>query len=346
MQILGEEDLIKYPFLEETKEYIAKLGLTLNDFISNEFEKVIRRCELRLMSSRYPPELYTLDKDTDLLSFILAVIIIKASQREDMFSRFAFNEANRAEYFLKTEENKSVLTYILKRLLNINILEVDYSIGSSHYEYAIHVKDYIKLSSSLKSVHWKIVNKIVDNGLVYLKRREIIRLARDRMYQEIYKRIKDAPTPIVPQNLQYLVDIVRNRPLPKRFAKNLVPTEDPPCVTQILDKIKASKNLSHYERFFITTFLLKRGKTVDEIISLFSLSPDFNEKIARYQVEHIAGLRGGRKQYNVPDCKTLFSQGLCYKNESCNNISHPLNYKLKRVEKLDGEKRRLPKKEI
>ncbi|MBC7090850.1 MAG: hypothetical protein H5T50_02935 [Nitrososphaeria archaeon] len=339
MQILGEEDLVKYPFLEETKEYIAKLGLTLNDFVSNEFEKVIRRCELRLMSSRYPPELYTLDKDTDLLSFILALIIIKASQREDVFTRFAFNEANRAEHFLKTEENKRVLTYILKRLLNINILEVDDFIGNSHYEYAIHVKDYIKLSSSLKSIHWKIVNKIVYNGLVYLKRREIIRLARDKIYQEIYKRIKDAPTPVVPQNLQYLVDIVKNRPLPKRLAKNLVPTVDPPCVTQILDKIKAGKNLSHYERFFITTFLLKRGKTIDEIISLFSFSPDFNEKIARYQVEHIAGLRGGRKQYNVPDCKTLFSQSLCYKNESCDNISHPLNYKLKKVEKLWREEK-------
>ncbi|MEM2506211.1 MAG: hypothetical protein QXG36_01000 [Nitrososphaeria archaeon] len=346
MQILGEEDLIKYPFLEETRQYIAKLGLTLDDFTLNEFEKVIRRCELRLMSSKYPPELYTLDKDTDLLSFMLAVIIIKASQREDVIARFAFNEASRAEYFLKTEQNKNILTYILRRLLNINIYEVDYAICNEYYEYAIHVKDYVKLSSSLKSLHWKIVNKIVSNGLVYLRRQELIRLARDKIFQEIFKRIKDAPTPIVPQKLQYLVDIVRNRPLPKRLHESSVLTEDPPCVKQILDKIKSGKNLSHYERFFITTFLLKKGKSTEEIVSLFSSSPDFNEKIAKYQVEHIAGLRGGRKRYNVPDCKTLFSQGLCYKDDSCNNISHPLNYKLKKGDKTLDRKRRFSKESI
>jgi len=346
MQILGEEDLIKYPFLEETKLYIAKLGLTLNDFISDEFEKIIRRCELRLMSSKYPPELYALDKDTDLLSFILAVIIIKASQREDVVSRFAFNEASRAEYFLKIEENKSVLTYILKRLLNINMFEVSYSVGNAYYEYAIHVKDYVKLSSSLKSVHWKIVNKIVNNGLVFLRRQELIRLARDKIYHEICKRIKDAPSPVVPDKLQYLVSIVKNRPLPKRLTESSISTEDPPCVKQILDKIKMGKNLSHYERFFITTFLLRKGKSVEEIISLFSSSPDFNEKIARYQVEHIAGLRGGRKRYNVPDCKTLFSQSLCYKDDSCNNISHPLNYRSKKGEKPYEGKDRFPKKDV
>ena len=54
--------------------------------------------------------------------------------------------------------------------------------------------------------------------------------------------------------------------------------------------------------------------------------PDFNEKVARYQVEHIAGLRGGRKAYNVPDCKTLFAQSLCFKNQTCYNVSHPLQY--------------------
>lgn len=330
MQILGEEDLIKYPFLEETKQYLAKLGLTLDDFTSNEFEKVIRRCELRLMSSRYPPELYNLDKDTDLLSFMLAVIIIKASQREDVITKFAFNEARRAEFFLKTERNRNILTYIFKRLLNINVYEVDYTIGNEYYEYAIHVKDYVKLSSSLKSVHWKIVNKIISNGLVYLKRQELIRLARGKIFQEIFKRIKDAPTPIVPQKLQYLVDIVKNRPIPKKLYEVSTLTGDPPCAKQILDKIKSGKNLSHYERFFITTFLLKKGKSTEEIVNLFSSSPDFNEKIAKYQVEHIAGLRGGRKKYNVPDCKTLFSQGLCYKDDSCDNISHPLNYKLKK----------------
>jgi DNA primase large subunit len=50
---------------------------------------------------------------------------------------------------------------------------------------------------------------------------------------------------------------------------------------------------------------------VEEILELFRNVPDFNEKIARYQLEHIAGLRGSRKQYMPYSCQTMKSLGLC-----------------------------------
>jgi DNA primase large subunit len=345
--ILGEEDFAKYPFLEEARSYVSQLGLTLNDMCSPEFERIIKRCEARLKSSRYPLELYIIDKDSDLLSFILAVVVIKASQREDFFSRFALNEASRAEAFLKTE-NKKTITYIIRQLLGASIYEMEYSIGDSYYEYAMEVKEYVSFSASMKSDYWRIVNRILNDGFVYLRRNEIVRLARDKARQEIFKRIRDAPTPNIPTQLQYLVDIIRNRPLPRRYYEETRIINYPPCAKHALAKMGANENLAHFERFFLTAYLLKAGKTVEDIMKYLATSPDFNEKIARYQVEHIAGLRGGRKAYNVPDCKTLFSQSLCFKDETCDNISHPLQYG-RRVKGSEGnfdKKGSFPKKNV
>jgi DNA primase large subunit len=299
--------------------------LTLDDLSSEEFERVVKRCESRLKSSRYPPELYVLDIDSDLLSFILTVAVIKASQREDAISRFSLNEAGRAEVFLKTE-NKKTITHIIRQILKISVYETEYAIGNSVYEYTVGIKDYVTLSSPLKSDYWRIVNRIIDYGLVYVKRNEIIRLARDEIRHEIYKRINESATPAIPQQLQYLVDIIKNRPLPATAFEETRITEYPPCATHAVVRSQANENLAHFERFFLTAFLLKTGKSVDDVIKFFSNSPDFNEKVARYQVEHIAGLRGGRKAYNVPDCKTLFAQSLCFKNQTCYNVSHPLQY--------------------
>ncbi|MEM3403628.1 MAG: hypothetical protein QXJ17_03680 [Nitrososphaeria archaeon] len=211
------------------------------------------------------------------------------------------------------------------------------------------VKEYVELSSTFKSDYWKIVNRVVDNGYVYLKTNEVIRLIRDKIKTEIYKRIKESPVPNIPKNLQYLVGIVKNRPLPRAPLESSQLTTYPPCAMRVIARSEANENLSHFERFFLTAFLLKTGKSVEDVIKFFSTSPDFNEKVARYQVEHIAGLKGGRKAYNVPDCKTLFSQSLCYKDESCNGISHPLQYGkryVKRGEKSSDRKGHIPKEDF
>ena len=44
---------------------------------------------------------------------------------------------------------------------------------------------------------------------------------------------------------------------------------------------------------------------------MFRNMPDFNEKITRYQVEHLAGLRGSGKRYRTYSCEKMKSLGLC-----------------------------------
>jgi DNA primase large subunit len=70
--------------------------------------------------------------------------------------------------------------------------------------------------------------------------------------------------------------------------------------------------------------LLSIGFSVDEVLEVFKVTPDFREDIARYQIEHIAGLRGSRTKYLPYKCENMRSYGLC--RWKCENVRHPLQF--------------------
>lgn len=79
--------------------------------------------------------------------------------------------------------------------------------------------------------------------------------------------------------------------------------------------------MPHFVRFAPATFLIHAGWSVDQIVDLFRNAPDFDEKTTRYQVEHIAGRRGGGKRYDPPSCRRMRQEGLCVAD--C-GVGHPL----------------------
>ena len=81
------------------------------------------------------------------------------------------------------------------------------------------------------------------------------------------------------------------------------------------------------ERFALTSFLIHAGMEIDDIVKLFVSVTDFDEAFTRYQIEHIAGLRGGRTRYTPPTCSTLRTHGVCIKPDRlCQYVKHPLSY--------------------
>jgi len=99
------------------------------------------------------------------------------------------------------------------------------------------------------------------------------------------------------------------------------------CVREALNLLEKGQNVPHYGRFLMATYLLAVGKTVDDIMALFPKAPDFKQSVTKYQVEHIAGLKGGRTRYRVPSCNTLQTHSFCFKDPiKCYEISNPTQY--------------------
>jgi hypothetical protein len=109
------------------------------------------------------------------------------------------------------------------------------------------------------------------------------------------------------------------------LSRRLPATEDcfPRCMRKILSDLNAGVNVPHCARFTVASFLLSVGFSVDDIVEVFRNAPDFDLKRTRYQVEHIAGIRGGGTKYACPNCETIKSWGLCDWN--C-GVSHPLQF--------------------
>jgi DNA primase large subunit len=52
----------------------------------------------------------------------------------------------------------------------------------------------------------------------------------------------------------------------------------PPCMKKLLDMMKSGQNVPHVGRFALTSFLHTIGMSNDEIVAVFSSSPDFKEQ--------------------------------------------------------------------
>ena len=138
----------------------------------------------------------------------------------------------------------------------------------------------------------------------------------------------------MPELLQARVDAIsklldENR---SKFSASDLPSEVimealPPCIARAFEGLMTGRRAAHMERFALTSFLIHAGMETDDIVKLFVSVTDFDETFTRYQIEHIAGLRGGRTRYTPPTCSTLSTHGVCINPDLlCQYVKHPLSY--------------------
>ena len=88
----------------------------------------------------------------------------------------------------------------------------------------------------------------------------------------------------------------------------------------------SSQKLTHIENFVLAVFLANIGYSYNEILDIFKHAPNYDEKIAGYQIKTLM-----EKKYSVLNCDSMASKGLCV--NKC-GIKHPLQYfKLKKGDK-------------
>ncbi|GIU70639.1 MAG: hypothetical protein KatS3mg003_0118 [Candidatus Nitrosocaldaceae archaeon] len=358
--MLSRHDLAKYPFLSSVKVFFHKykLNYSIDEFEGTKVvEHAIHRIKIAMRYNNdekiYDEFTYITDAEIEIPSFFIAIIILHMLHNNILSKRFALTEAKRVEKFLRNDleiknekrkalqesfedirtikVSKPILDIILKVFFR-EYFNLDIRKDSYNNIYKIKVVDYLKRSTHFHDPHWKLINKDVYEGYVELDVDSLIRLIRDDIINLIYKRIQEVD--IKPKNIpDYIKNIVEN--LRSELMKNKIfqpamktsNREYPPCITHILHMLEKGENPPHTARFLLATYMLAIGKSIDEVCSLFEQAPDYNEKITRYQVEFLAGIKGSKKSYNCPNCDKIASQNLCYKTDDCDSIKSPLQFK-------------------
>ena len=340
MLTLGQDEIAKYPFLADAGQYLKDKGFTLEQFGSDPdlkqlIDKAFERIQVAADGKIYKSDLIgdQVSKEAalprEIFSFLLAIVLLKLSGMHTLIKRFALAEARRAEKYL--EKDLANISDESKKELAIRIIDDLFSVQVEKLDdyFVITVSDYLKHSINFHEREWKLINRHVENGHVFLTPHETVRLIRKELGTYINSKIINAKTPTMISGFEDSVTKLVS--LSKKFITFTVTTgEYPPCIKHAIEELEKGENLPHSGRFMLGAFLLSRGQSVEQIAPLFKNAPDYNERVTLYQLNHLAGTSGSGTKYICPSCEKLKTQDLCFAIPECDNIINPLQFGKKR----------------
>jgi len=335
----------RYPWSVGARALLKQLDISLEEIDRNE--RTLQRARQRLIDAldgttgAHTAEPVT-DELSELTSFFVAKALVDAIASMFLRRRWATAEAKRAEYFF-LKETDTKLALLAKRDFEWQINSEITHIAGREFSHSLHFADYVAAAAGFHEREWKLVNKRMVDGYVLLRKAETARVLSayvDRLLLRDIKKVSGPFPPHIRQMHEELEGRVRSHTerMQQEMQGEITREAFPPCIKALLADMGESKPLSHIARFALTAFLLNVGVDVDSILELFMKSPDFREDLARYQIEHIAGIRGSTS-YTPPGCAYMVSVRLCVnKDATCELIRHPLNYYRLRRRRLSKPK--------
>ncbi len=329
-------DLAKYPFLKETAAYMKKLGLEINELTSPELGQILLRAKDRLEKSLL--FIYTgerCDNDVEIPSFPVAIMLALATKNSFVKKRFALSEAKQAYADFQVEPKDRLMAIARDFDWDIKMnteskVPIDY--------FSIRLADYLRNISHLRDSKWKLANRLLSKGRIFLSQQDVARLLQEEVQRRIEARLnaKDIlqfPKPIedIASKMLELAKEKIGESEMEGFPKEVSQSSFPPCIDALYAAAAHGKHLGHVERFTLVSFLVTIGMPTEKVAEVFKTFSDYNMRLTLYQVEHIAGSKGSGTKYTPPSCSTLQTHGVCANSdELCRRIHHPLNYYLRK----------------
>jgi len=325
-----QSDLAKYPFLKETAEYMKKLNLKIEELTNPDMRQILNRAEERVKNAiLFVSVGKKRENYVEIPSFPVAIMLAIATKNSFIKKRYALAEAKQAFIDMQSETHERIMAIAL---------DFDWTIEPNQnsdipFKFALNFADYLRNTVDLRDSKWKLVNRILVNGQVYLNQKDISRLLQEEVRRRIEKRLEATELPSFPGTImdmaEGLLSLAKERIGQEEmdgFPKTVMQSAFPPCIVALQEAVSKGHHLSHVGRFTLTSFLVSIGMPSEKVAELFKGFSDFNERLTRYQIEHIAGERGSRTRYTPPNCATLQTHGVCVKSNdsACHGARNPL----------------------
>jgi DNA primase large subunit len=335
--------------MKETAEHVSEKGLEIKDLENEFFTPFLDRAETRVKNALLDVSAYAAVQPKDnskeiqieIFSFPIAIMLVAATEDSLIKSRFALAEAKRASELLEKEEKEKLFEVANNFNWNIRLVK---DANLPHYVFALRFPVFLKNATGFHDKNWKLVNHLVIKGEVYLTEREVSRLLEEEVRKYIEERL-DTTIKSLPGSIMVRVNQLRQLAAKRReeiqleeMPSRVVMEAFPPCIKGVYDRVAAGHPASHMGRFALTSFLLGIGMTPEDVLKFFRSVSDFNERLTRYQVEHIAGTRGSGTRYTPPNCSTLRTHGICISPEpECRGAVNPLVCYKKKLKNFPNE---------
>jgi DNA primase large subunit len=332
---LSSEDFAKYPFLKQASKQIEELQFTIGSLASEKpvFDRAQERVKKAILDVNTGEMVK--DKATEISSFAASLILVIATKNSWIKKRYALAVAKTAHVQMLKPKEK--IESIAKDF------DWDIAEGKPYKDFRIGFSIYLKNSAHMHGSEWKLINQIMDKGMVYLNRDKFIRLLQEEIKRRVEKRldvseIKNLPEEItsIAEELMKLSQEIMGQEI-EEMPKVVIQAAFPPCINTLYADAAQSHHLSHIGRFTLTSFLVNIGMTPEGLNEMYKTFSDYNERLTRYQIEHIAGERGSGTKYTCPQCSILQTHGVCKNRDAlCGSIYHPLRYYQRKQKSLNS----------
>ncbi|ADJ13801.1 DNA primase regulatory subunit PriL [Halalkalicoccus jeotgali] len=339
----------RYPFLADSRAAVEAAEVDLVGLV-REDGPVVSRASERVTGALREGSIGDAHRSTrvELLSYPVARVLVSLVDERICTRKYANAEASRAISLFSTSRNDTTeLASARTERLSLSELLAEFdltdAVDESQDGYRVAVGTYLRLVSDLWGDEWRLVNRTLADGEVFIAREELSGLLEEAISQ----RVSDGLPLSVPEGvaapLEDRVEEIRKTLAEMDLTREIdtvVPERFPPCMKALLDSVQKGEHLGHHSRFAITAFLTSIGMSTDEIIDLYMVNSGFGEEMTRYQTDHIRG-ETSPTEYTPPSCATMQSYGDCVnKDEICEeeiNESHPLNYYEYQLDEADED---------
>jgi DNA primase large subunit len=322
-----QTDLAKYPFLPQAQNYIKQLDLTIQEL--TETPRIIKHAEHRITDSfetAPQPSRQLATPEIEITSFPVATMMVAASADKYLRKRYALHEAKTMYEYLSQESPEKI-----QEIARFFSWDIQNLLDASPYPFTLHFTNYLQDATPLQEPRWKLVNRQLRHGRVPITQHEAARLLQEEIHRHVEAKL-DTKVTSLPPEIKATVERLKNTFTARKgaikreeYPQTVNHEAFPPCIRALQDALSSGHHLSHTGRFTLTTFLVNIGMPTEAVLDLYRDVSDFNERLTRYQVEHIAGERGSRTRYRPPRCQTLRTHGVCTNpDDDCKKARSPL----------------------
>jgi DNA primase large subunit len=325
------EDLAKYPFLKQASLEIQDLQLTIKSLV-NEDRFVLERAQERVENAILNLNTGDIDRDRkkEIASFAASLILVIATKKPWIKKRYALAVAKTAYTQMLSQDTTKEKVAAIARDFDWDIAKGK---ADTYMDFGVGFTFYLKNAAHLHGSSWKLTNQIIDAGTVYLNQTKVVRLLQEEIKNRIEKRLEAPDIKNLPEDINIIANKLTELAQgimgqeTEDMPKIVVQAAFPPCINALYAEAAAAHHLSHIGRFTLTSFLLNIGMSPEAVNEMYKTFSDYNERLTRYQIEHIAGERGSATRYTPPQCSVLQTHGVCKnRDELCRRIYHPLKY--------------------
>jgi DNA primase large subunit len=339
----------RYPFLDASRDAVEAADVDLAALVQRGGPAVERgqeRVQRALLEGTTEAEESQLWSDrAELLSYPVARVLVSLLDVPGATEKYAAAEAATArERFVEDFEADIELKSTAESRLTLERLLADFGLSgrvepTGNGRFSVEVTAYLELAGDLDDERWRLVGRPLDDGRVPVARAELYTLLREAIHHRVAEGLPLAVPEAIGEPLDAELGAIRQDISdldPPMAFDAVVPGLFPPCMRDLLTRIREGEALPDHSRFALVSFLVSTGLDDEEIVDLCDVSGTAAERI-RAQVERLDDEDGSALA--PPSCAVMDEYGDCVDtDETCETIQHPLSYYEKRLQQAPDDR--------